>query len=300
MSGRKPREKSEARRLRAEGWSYRRIAAFLEVSVSSVSLWTRDVRIPEPPPPGKPTREGSAAGTKRCSRCERELPLACFNRFKAGRQWWCRECFRAYYLERREHHRRRSNELKARRVTEARAFVTAHLQAHPCADCGEADTIVLECDHVGPKRTHVSTLVRRGVRLDVLAGEIARCEVVCANCHRRRTAKRAGWRRLAPERPGRAFRSARHERNVRFALEALRSGCVDCGEADLCVLDFDHIGEKRASVLRLAYDEASLERLALEIARCEVRCANCHRRRTLAAGGQRAVPPAGVEPALTA
>jgi hypothetical protein len=101
------------------------------------------------------------------------------------------------------------------------------------------------------------------------------------NCHRRRTARRSGWRRLDSEFEGAPWRSARQERNTRFALEVLAAtGCADCGERDVCVLDFDHVGEKTGNVMRLAYNEVSLARLRAEIDRCEVRCANCHRRRT--------------------
>jgi hypothetical protein len=32
--------------------------------------------------------------------------------------------------------------------------------------------------------------------LERLADEIAKCDVLCANCHRRRTAQRASWKRL--------------------------------------------------------------------------------------------------------
>jgi hypothetical protein len=194
---------------------------------------------------------------------------------------------------------------KRRRVETARQLVLEWLAAHSCSDCGENDRIVLEFDHVGDKRSEISTLVLRGVRVAEIEREIARCEVVCANCHRRRTAKRAGWRRLHAGLAGAPWRSAREERNVRHAITVLHeSGCVDCGASDICALDFDHVGPKRASVMRLARDEASLARLDEEIACCEVRCANCHRRRTAvtagyfrARGGE--VPPARIELALT-
>ena len=55
---------------------------------------------------------------------------------------------------------------------------------------------------------------------------------------------------------------------------------MDCGELDLCVLDFDHIGVKTASVMQLARREVGLARLSAEIEMCEIRCVNCHRRRT--------------------
>jgi hypothetical protein len=58
--------------------------------------------------------------------------------------------------------------------------------------------------------------------------------------------------------------------------------CVDCGESDPVVLDFDHIdkGNKSASVADMLKDRRSWSTIEIEIAKCEVRCANCHRRRT--------------------
>ena len=56
--------------------------------------------------------------------------------------------------------------------------------------------------------------------------------------------------------------------------------CVDCGEEDPIVLEFDHVrGRKRASVSALIRG-ACWERVLDEIRKCLVRCANCHRRIT--------------------
>jgi hypothetical protein len=48
------------------------------------------------------------------------------------------------------------------------------------------------------------------------------------------------------------------------------------------VLEFDHVRGKSANISDLIRSEVGLARLAAEIARCDIRCANCHRRRTLA------------------
>jgi hypothetical protein len=56
--------------------------------------------------------------------------------------------------------------------------------------------------------------------------------------------------------------------------------CVDCGEADIVVLEFDHQNEKETTIAELIRDAASLSRLVAEVAKCLVRCANCHRRKT--------------------
>lgn len=58
-----------------------------------------------------------------------------------------------------------------------------------------------------------------------------------------------------------------------------RHPCVDCGEADPIVLDFDHCRGKLANVSDLIH-HSSVARVMAEIEKCEVRCANCHRRKT--------------------
>ncbi|MBX3468895.1 MAG: hypothetical protein KF878_18655 [Planctomycetes bacterium] len=55
--------------------------------------------------------------------------------------------------------------------------------------------------------------------------------------------------------------------------------CVDCGVADPRVLEFDHVrGVKVAAVAALI--GRSLASVVAEVVKCEVRCGNCHRRKT--------------------
>jgi hypothetical protein len=57
--------------------------------------------------------------------------------------------------------------------------------------------------------------------------------------------------------------------------------CVDCGESNPIVLEFDHIsGQKRKAVGDLARQGYSIAAIEEEIAKCVVRCANCHRIKT--------------------
>ena len=56
-----------------------------------------------------------------------------------------------------------------------------------------------------------------------------------------------------------------------------RHPCVDCGEPDPVVLQFDHVrGSKAREVSLLVSDPASLSTVKEEIKKCKVRCANCH------------------------
>jgi hypothetical protein len=151
-----------------------------------------------------------------------------------------------------------------------------------CADCGLADPAVLEFDHVGKKRMEVGKMVREAYRLERIEAEIANTELVCANCHRRRTAIRIRSWRVDAEWRSPGYSRPLRRRNLLFLLDYLRGApCVDCGENDPVVLDFDHVGTKRAGVVQLAGREHSIASLEREIAECEVRCANCHRRRTI-------------------
>lgn len=76
----------------------------------------------------------------------------------------------------------------------------------------------------------------------------------------------------------------KHRIKVRGELFAYLSTkkCVDCGEDDPVVLEFDHSdpSKKFKSVSKMLSGHWSWLSLTKEIAKCEIRCANCHRRKT--------------------
>lgn len=55
--------------------------------------------------------------------------------------------------------------------------------------------------------------------------------------------------------------------------------CVDCGESDIVVLEFDHRSDKEFTIGKMIHNY-SLERIVGEVEKCDVRCCNCHRRKT--------------------
>lgn len=71
-----------------------------------------------------------------------------------------------------------------------------YLKVHPCIVCGESDIIVLEFDHRDPstKIGGVGDMARKYSWAKV-EEEIAKCDVLCANDHKRRTAIQFGWLR---------------------------------------------------------------------------------------------------------
>ena len=56
--------------------------------------------------------------------------------------------------------------------------------------------------------------------------------------------------------------------------------CVDCGETDILVLEFDHVTGKEFGINQAIRDVIPIHRIIEELKRGEVRCANCHRRLT--------------------
>jgi hypothetical protein len=299
-----------------------------------------------------------------CGETKPEVDFAFADMAKGTRQRHCRKCQaayrRAHYLANREEYIRREVVRIAHYRVENRALLIAYLLAHPCVDCGRANPVMLDFDHRDPstKKGNVTELAMRKPWRLVLE-EIAKCDVRCANCHLRRTARQFGWRKvndLAPtegawlarrlpaaevlashvvvaletkrctgcglERPTdefpiknlktgrrgtrcRACRSAygklhyqknrdrycarprapRHEQREPYwawVMNYLTShSCVDCGETDPIVLQFDHRdGTVKVDAVGTMLNRASWASLLNEIAKCDVRCANCHRLRT--------------------
>jgi hypothetical protein len=75
-------------------------------------------------------------------------------------------------------------------------------------------------------------------------------------------------------------RRYRERVNAWLAATKAALGCADCGERDPRVLDFDHVRGVKSFSLGDTRFRCNPRRMLEEIMKCEVRCANCHRRVT--------------------
>jgi hypothetical protein len=95
----------------------------------------------------------------------------------------------------RRHYENNKEKMKARAVAhkaKMREVIVAYLAETknvPCMDCGEQyPTYVMDFDHVrGEKLFSLANAWQNGFSLKKVQEEVAKCEVVCANCHRIRT-----------------------------------------------------------------------------------------------------------------
>ena len=133
--------------------------------------------------------------TKVCARCDKRKKVEQFgrrNKSKDKRHPYCKACRREYD---REHHKNNKAQYAARnRKARQRlaAFVRSLKEGVPCVDCANTyPSCVMEFDHVrGSKVCDVSAMSNRGMPKKAILIEIAKCDLVCANCHRIRTCLR--------------------------------------------------------------------------------------------------------------
>jgi hypothetical protein len=311
---------------------------------------------------------------KTCTRCGEMKPLDQFPPIRRSEpdklQAWCRACFsnanKRNYWKNPERERARLLIQTTRKREDNRRRAIAYLFAHPCIDCGEKDIVVLQFDHLRDKKFNISTMIANGSSWKRIEGEIAKCVVRCANCHRLKTAQ--SWTLSSepltdfaasfPAQPpiqlllGPAlqqrrcrvcgqtksladfpFRSlslqtrqwiclecqrsytkewyernrATHIANVgrnntdrrrrnRERVRAFRIACVDCGITNPLLLDFDHLRDKQAEISQLVHQGTPWSVIQAEIDKCEVRCANCHARKTAREQGSYRSKAVGCDP----
>jgi hypothetical protein len=102
---------------------------------------------------------------------------------------------REHYLANKQRYVEQAARSKRRQRLKRTRFLLDFFKTHPCVDCGESDPVVLEFDHVRDKAFDVMQGFESRNWQAILA-EIAKCDVVCANCHRRRTCMRRGALRV--------------------------------------------------------------------------------------------------------
>lgn len=138
---------------------------------------------------------------KICGRCKINKDISEFRKRSAvshGTSSWCKSCFSDYDRERyknleSERIRKKNNQRKV--IKKSQDYIWEYLENNPCVDCGESNPIVLEFDHIDPKNkiSNISELIKYSV--SKITKEIKKCEVRCANCHRKKTAEQFGtWK----------------------------------------------------------------------------------------------------------
>ena len=161
------------------------------------------------------------------------------------------------------------------------------LRERPCMDCGgRFAPHQMDFDHrdVTAKQFRLTSggaMLRPTL---VLLEEVAKCDVVCANCHRIRTWQAHRARPQVSNGSSRYLdRKRAYWREQADLLDRHRDvPCADCGGSfPPCAMDFDHRDsrEKRTEVTRMI-GRAGTARILDEIAKCDIVCANCHRLRT--------------------
>lgn len=134
---------------------------------------------------------------KRCPRCGLAKLLSEFPVRRVGTPRPCAYCRPCQREISKQHYRAHLVEYRTKRRISQRhvidrnlSMIDAVLQPLKCVDCGERDSTVLEFDHVkGNKLGDVSTMAYQGLSWKRILAEINKCEIRCANCHRRRTVK---------------------------------------------------------------------------------------------------------------
>jgi hypothetical protein len=142
---------------------------------------------------------------KRCTRCKRVKNVSSFHkrsRASDGLSARCKKCHAAVCAELFRSNRTGTrdqiyrNRKRHRKLAQEVAF--QYLLSHPCVDCGESDPAVLDFDHRDgeEKLNDVAKLLGNCASVKAVAREIAKCDIRCANCHRRKTAKNRQWYRF--------------------------------------------------------------------------------------------------------
>ena len=179
-------------RKTAQERGYRKLSATLSIASNRTVLGDHPVQL-----------ELRARKTLTCRVCHLEKPDTEFpyrSRERGTHHYICRSCKSDYNREWWERNRLvqmpriRRNRQKQKRELEQRIWDILFKSA--CVDCGETELAVLHFDHLRDKVDDISTLARRRVSWRAVELEIAKCEVRCANCHARKTAREQGSYKL--------------------------------------------------------------------------------------------------------
>jgi len=135
--------------------------------------------------------------SQQCVVCKQDKPLESYSSKGEGKQRKCKQCTAEYgkrhYQANKAIYIARAQKNEANSVKRNQDFIRAYKENHPCVDCNTRyPYYVMDFDHLEgfEKLSNVSLLTRQAFSLERIEEEMAKCELVCSNCHRKRTHKR--------------------------------------------------------------------------------------------------------------
>jgi hypothetical protein len=217
-----------------------------------------------------PTNPLEIGFSKFCRRCKLSKLLTDFGVWSEsddGRQSYCLECSP------------KRQEIERQRIKDLQHQIDELKIGHPCTDC-KNDFIprVMDFDHkFGSKLENISFMVRKYSIENILL-EISKCELVCKNCHRKRTRARATRKPVGTLSPSRRLQIRKT-----IMIDELKSApCSDChiGFPPEC-MDFDHINNDKIIDISGAIRSKGYRFILEELKKTELVCAVCHQLRTI-------------------
>ena len=126
---------------------------------------------------------------KVCSYCKIEKPIECLSRKGNGLQSVCKECHALYRKNHYKINKQKYIDKSSKWKTQQKIEFYNWLATKQCQLCGINDFRVLEFHHKDQtKEFEISQKVGL-IKLSTLLDEIAKCSILCANCHRIETSK---------------------------------------------------------------------------------------------------------------
>lgn len=115
---------------------------------------------------------------KLCGKCKKEF---------AFDQSYCKTCNRRYQKDHYKKHRKEYREKLQQRRHDCKEWWNEYKAALKCCRCGESHPACLDFHHRDPneKDGELANAINKGWSKERILLEVAKCEVVCSNCHRK-------------------------------------------------------------------------------------------------------------------
>lgn len=131
---------------------------------------------------------------KICSKCKIEKSLSEFRLRGKTYQGWCKPCAKEYDKGWHKVNKEKRNKDKLLRRSERALTIRQKLddlKKGPCKDCGRSYIpFAMDFDHLEDKFKDISCMRTGCYSFKTILKEVAKCDLLCATCHRIRTYNR--------------------------------------------------------------------------------------------------------------